>query len=244
MNKKTALLIVFLIVAISLSTFFAWQIFQKSKTDTNERNTSTNSSASSSMLTKSQSSYTSSANSLSGSTMSNSTISLSQTSSLHSSKSSSSETSINIPEGKVRVYFTKNGSIFDYVLRDSSSTDPLDKVVDAMSAKFRGPTTEEKSMGFQKDITMNGEGKCYDTAGNLLQDLNGNPYIWTLSQKDWKVYVKMCKDVVLGGSVSDSVLQESIKKTVTDNYSGVTVVILNKDGNCLFDASGLNQCGQ
>ncbi len=132
----------------------------------------------------------------------------------------------------VKVYFSKH---------PDSDSDPT-KVfavsrtsTDAGVAKFSlseliaGPTAAEKTQGYYTQLTVSGSSSC---AGDSF----------TISIVSGKATVKFCKETSLGGELDSARLQAEIETTIQQFSTITKVVVLNKNGDCMFDLSGMNMC--
>lgn len=205
----------------STTTYVSSSVTSTSKTSS--ASTSISSTVSTSLSTTSKTSASSTT--VSSSSSSSSKSSTSSTVSSTSASTSSSTTSV---AGNLKVYFSKGDGI-DVVGRDSTATTTYQKTIDAVLAKVKGPTAAEISAGFKADLNLSGDSNC---AGNWFE----------LDTSGGKATLKFCRTVTLTGAVADGLLEQSLGKTLMDNSGLSKVVILNRDNNCLFNASGLNSC--
>ncbi len=158
---------------------------------------------------------------------------VSSTTSSESSMSTSSSTSSTV-SANVKVYFSKTPTS----TTDPSKTFAVNRVSPDLSvAKYvigeliKGPTTGETALGYFSKVKVSGTSNC-----------GGASYTITISDAK-KATLKFCKDFVSeGGVVSDAQAQSEIQASLTQFPTITKVVILDKDGNCLFDQSGLNNC--
>lgn len=177
----------------------------------------------------SSSSMSSESSSVSTTTSSDVSSATSSESSVSTSSSTSSTVSAN-----VKVYFSKTPTS----ATDPSKTFAVNRVSPDLSvAKYvigeliKGPTTGETALGYFSKVKVSGTSNC-----------GGASYTITISDAK-KATLKFCKDFVSeGGVVSDAQAQSEIQASLTQFPTIIKVVILDKDGNCLFDQSGLNNC--
>lgn len=179
-------------------------------------------------VTSTSSGISSESSSVSTSTSSEET---STTSSESSASTSSSTSSIS---ANVKVYFSKNPTS----ATDPSKTFAVNRVSpDLGVAKYvigeliKGPTAGETALGYFSKVKVSGTSNC-----------GGASFTVTISETK-KATLKFCKDFVSeGGVVSDAQAQSEIEASLKQFPTTTKVVILDKDGNCLFDQSGLNNC--
>jgi hypothetical protein len=132
----------------------------------------------------------------------------------------------------VKVYFSK---------KPDSDNDPSKVFAvsrtspDAGVAKYSlnqliaGPTASEKADGYYSEIELSGSSNC-----------EGGDFVLNISSG--KATVRFCKTFKLFGVMSDARVQNQIETTLLQFSSVSKVAILGKDGYCLFDASGQNEC--
>ncbi len=155
------------------------------------------------------------------------------TTSSESSMSTSSSTSSTV-SANVKVYFSKTPAS----TTDPSKTFAVNRVSSDLGvAKYvvgeliKGPTAGETALGYFSKVKVTGTSNC-----------GGASFTITISEAK-KATLKFCKDFVSeGGVVSDAQAQSEIEASLTQFPTITKVVILDKDGNCLFDQSGLNNC--
>ncbi|MBD1927224.1 GerMN domain-containing protein [Trichocoleus sp. FACHB-90] len=132
---------------------------------------------------------------------------------------------------KVKVFFPKNpqsGQDFTYVepvLRTTSSASVAQFAIEQLIA---GPTSQEKARGLVAPIQLRGNSNCGSN--------------FSLSINNGVAKMRFCKQVVVAG-VGDTARQQSSITTTLKQFSSVrTVILLDKNGNCLNDQSGNNLC--
>ncbi len=175
---------------------------------------------------------TSSMSSESSSVSTGTSSDVSTTTSSESSASTSSSTSSTV-SANVKVYFSKNPTS----ATDPSKTFAVNRVSpDLGVAKYvigeliKGPTAGETALGYFTKVKVTGTSNC-----------GGASYTITISEAK-KATLKFCKDFTSEGVVSDAQAQSEIETSLTQFPTIIKVVVLDKDGNCLFDQSGLNNC--
>lgn len=208
-----------------------------SKSTSSENTTTTSTSSTSSSISSSKSSTASTSTSSSTSTTSTTSSKTStststastSTSTSSSSTTSTSSTTSEVVTGNTKIYFPK-GEVLTAVGRNFTGNDLSAEVLFIVLERVKGPTADEISKGFKKDVTFNSESNC---DGNWFEI--SSPTTTTLQ-------IQFCRGIALSGAVADGLLEQGIKKSITENTSYTKVIILDKSGNCLFNASGLNKC--
>ncbi|HVX93071.1 MAG TPA: GerMN domain-containing protein [Candidatus Dojkabacteria bacterium] len=92
-----------------------------------------------------------------------------------------------------------------------------------------GPTEDEQMLYYYTPIILSGASNC-------------SSLDFTLTIQSKKATVKFCKDLKLAGELSDARVITSITKTLKQFSTITSVVVLDKNGNCVGDLSGLNNC--
>lgn len=135
----------------------------------------------------------------------------------------------------VKVYFSRHPASDD----DPSRTFPVDRVSpDLGVGKFtitellKGPTQDEATQGY------------FSYAKLRSEQSNCQGADFTLNIGDKIATLRFCKTFDHIGSVSDGQAESEIKATLTQFDAIEKVVILNKNGDCEFNLSGLNLCKQ
>lgn len=135
-------------------------------------------------------------------------------------------------EIEVEVYFSKHPESDS----DPTKVFPVDRTATdngvaklVLSELIKGPSTEEKDDGFYTEIKLSGKSNC-----------GGDDFKVTIS--GGKATVQFCKVVVQAGTLSDARSEAQIQATLTQFPTVQKVIILNKNGNCLFGTSGENLC--
>jgi hypothetical protein len=139
-----------------------------------------------------------------------------------------------IPAG-ARVFFSRDPESLDdfdavfAVERDLSGSSSLEAAVAALIA---GPTSAERAAGYFSDwqaILVGTRSTC-----------KGQDFV--LMVHSGMATVQLCRQTSSAGIGQDARAQAEIESTLKQ-FPGVTrVVVLNTDGHCLFDASGLDRC--
>jgi hypothetical protein len=95
-----------------------------------------------------------------------------------------------------------------------------------------GPTESESKEGYFTPVVL------------LPNTSNCGAKDFMLAISDSVATLKFCKDFESNGVLSDARAQEAINASLLQFQSVKKVVILAKNGNCMFDASGQNLCLQ
>lgn len=133
----------------------------------------------------------------------------------------------------VKVYFSKhpesdNDPTKVYAFNRNAPTVAMGSFV--VNELLTGPTEAEAKQGYFTPVVLrSGESNC--GAKDFM-----------LAITDSKATLRFCKDFDSTGVMADGRAQEVIRASLMQFDSVDKVVILNKDGNCLFDASGQNLC--
>ncbi len=132
---------------------------------------------------------------------------------------------------KVQVFFPKNpknSSDFTYVESVLRTTSNPNVAQFAIEQLVSGPTSQEKARGFVGPIKFRGTSNC------------GKDF--TLSTTNGIARLKFCKSIVSAGIGDDARQKSSINATLKQFSTIKSVIILDKNGNCLGDESGDNLC--
>jgi hypothetical protein len=168
------------------------------------------------------------------SSISSTGISSSLNSSLSFSSSlTSSSSSTNLPTTPVKVFFSKCdiGSPFFDLSPVERVTSRKDVATFAMEEYFKGPTETEKIQGLCRPIgDAEGGNKCGISAD------------FTISVTDGVATYKQCRAVELGDGPGTSRFAEAISKNISQFNTVSKVIVLDSNGNCLSDLSGLDNC--
>jgi hypothetical protein len=137
----------------------------------------------------------------------------------------------------LKVYFgnsTLNTSgDFAAVYNVNRSTTRSDVLTFAIEQYLAGPTAAEKSQGY---FGYQGSPMFGDSSNCSGHDFRVN------SIQNEVATIQFCRTVIGVGTGSDANTLAAITKTAQQFRNIQKVIILNKDGNCLFDESGLNKC--
>lgn len=98
----------------------------------------------------------------------------------------------------------------------------------AITQLVAGPTRQEKSRGLIDPIEFKGSSNC------------GRDF--TLSVNQGVATLKFCKQVISGGIGDDARTKSAINATLKQFSTINSVIILDKNGDCLADQSGDNNC--
>lgn len=116
------------------------------------------------------------------------------------------------------------------VVRETSRKDVLTYLIEQY---IIGPTSSEKASGFvgyENTQMFDGESNC------------GNKDFIIKEIKNQKATIQFCKTVIGTGVGADARFMSAIKSIATQFKNIDTVILLDKEGNCLFDYSGENKC--
>lgn len=98
----------------------------------------------------------------------------------------------------------------------------------AIEQLIAGPTSQERQNGVTAAIELGGNSNC------------GKDFILSIEQGVARV--KFCRDVISAGIGDDARTQSAIDATLKQFSTVKSVVLLNKNGDCLANASGDNRC--
>lgn len=151
------------------------------------------------------------------------------------SPSSSAQVSVSPRATTVKVFFSKHPESDN----DPSKTFAVDRTTrDSGVGKFAvaqllaGPTTSESAAGyFTPGLDLSGASDC-----------GGQDF--SLNISGGKATLQFCRASSLRGVVADGQLESELKDTLLQFPSVQKAVILNVQGDCLFNASGMNLCKQ
>lgn len=138
-------------------------------------------------------------------------------------------------EGYLVIHFSKDPESlenFDYTVPVERDVDAASSAIEAALVELlKGPTASEVTAGVFTPIKLSGTSNC--EGGNFRYTTNASKLTFTF-----------CKQLTLAGIGDDARILAVIEATVAAN-SGTTppeVIVLNKNGDCLGDQSGQNQC--
>lgn len=98
----------------------------------------------------------------------------------------------------------------------------------AIAQVIAGPTPQERRLGFMAPIKLSGTSNCG-------QD-------FTLSVNSGTARLKFCRQIVSAGIGDDARATSALNATLKQFPTIRSVVILDRNGNCLGDMSGQNRC--
>jgi hypothetical protein len=145
----------------------------------------------------------------------------------------------------VLVYFSKGQASLD----DPTAVFPVQRVSPtpavatyAMEQLVAGPTPAEKTAGYFTELTTvlhrSDPSSCGDADFRLTLDKRGT------RAEPGTATLQFCRPTTSPGIGADARITAEIKRTLTQFASITTVVILNRNGDCFGDLSGLNRCLQ
>jgi hypothetical protein len=145
----------------------------------------------------------------------------------------------------VLVYFSKGQASLD----DPSAVFPVPRVSPtpavatyAMEQLIAGPTPSEKGAGYFTELTTvlhrSEPSNCGDADFRLTLDHRGG------TPQPGTATLQFCRPTTSPGIGADARITAEITRTLTQFATITTVVILNRNGDCFGDLSGLNRCLQ
>lgn len=146
---------------------------------------------------------------------------------LESSQDSSSRPTLR----EVQVFFPhypEANDDFTQVVPVWRTTSSLGVARFAIEQLIAGPTSAEEQEGFASVLHFQGESNC--------------PGDFTIAITNQVAKLQFCRQVVSNGVGDDARAQQAIEATLQQFSTIDTVVILNPDGSCFADQSGLNRC--
>jgi len=130
---------------------------------------------------------------------------------------------------KVQVFFPKrNSEDFTYVEPVWRTTSSQGLAQFSIEQLIAGPTSQEKARNLMAPIQLRDRSNC------------GKDF--TLSISNGVATLKFCKSVLSSGVGDDGRQKSSINATLKQFSTINSVIILDKNGNCLSDQSGENSC--
>lgn len=132
---------------------------------------------------------------------------------------------------RVQVYFPKYPdaeSNFAAVAAVTRSTPTAGVARFAIEQLIAGPTQAEQGQGFAPAVRLQGSSTC------------GGDFQIAIAQQTARL--QFCRTVVSNGVGDDARAQSAIQATLRQFTTVNRVVILDANGNCLGDQSGMNQC--
>lgn len=132
----------------------------------------------------------------------------------------------------IKVYFSKHpesDNNFQLVFPVSRTTSDPGVAKAALDQLIAGPTNAESQQGLFSDWKLSGSSNC-----------GGDDF--SLNISSGKATMKLCKDFNSAGIGQDARAQSEADATLKQFSTVTKTVYLDKNGNCLFDQSGQNQC--
>ena len=131
---------------------------------------------------------------------------------------------------QVKVFFptSRSQNDFSYVAPVVRRTQTQSVAQFAIQQLVAGPTTQERQQGFTAPVNLRGSSTC------------GGDFKLAVSAGVAKL--QFCKQVVSNGVGDDARMKSSITTTLRQFPSINSVVLLDRNGNCLHDQSGSNLC--
>ncbi|HEY9749994.1 MAG TPA: GerMN domain-containing protein [Allocoleopsis sp.] len=131
---------------------------------------------------------------------------------------------------QVKVFFPTSRSQQDFsfvapVIRQTQTQGVAQFAIEQLIA---GPTTQERQQGYRASINLQGNSNCGQN--------------FKLAVSTGVAKLQFCKQVVSNGIGDDARIKSSITATLKQFPSINSVVLLDRDGNCLNDQSGNNLC--
>ena len=131
---------------------------------------------------------------------------------------------------QVKVFFptSRSQQDFSYVAPVVRRTQTQGVAQFAIEQLISGPTAQEKQQGFTAPINLRGSSNC------------GRDF--KLAVSTGVARLQFCKQVLSAGIGDDARIKSSINATLKQFPSVKSVVLLDRNGNCLNDQSGDNRC--
>ncbi len=125
----------------------------------------------------------------------------------------------------------------DYLTAVERTTDREDLATYAIEQIISGPTLEDKQTANLDGTFGQNSFGWFEGASNCGED------DFTIMISDEKVAtVKFCKTTMLAGDMSGFIIEDQIRRTLKQFPTIEKVEILNSQGSCFDDMSGLNDC--
>ena len=134
----------------------------------------------------------------------------------------------------VKVYFSKDPSSYDdptIVVAVNRTTTRTDVATFAIEQLLNGPTSSEEISGLFNPIALSGASNC-----------GGSNFTVTINSTTRKATIKFCKNIDSAGILEDARIENVIEATLNQFSTVDSVVILDKNGDCFGDNSGMNLC--
>lgn len=131
---------------------------------------------------------------------------------------------------QVKVFFptTRSQQEFSFVAPVIRQTQTQGVAQFAIEQLIAGPTTWEKQQGYRAPVNLQGNSNCGQN--------------FKLAVSAGVARLQFCKQVVSNGVGDDARIKSSITATLRQFPSVTSVVVLDRNGNCLNDQSGNNLC--
>lgn len=132
---------------------------------------------------------------------------------------------------RVKVFFPKNpqsNNNLNYVESVSRTTQNQSLARFAVEQLIAGPTKAERQKGLVSAIQLKGNSNC------------GSDFKLSISQGVARL--QFCRTVVSGGIGDDARAKSSLTATLKQFSTIKSVIILDRNSNCLGDMSGENRC--
>jgi hypothetical protein len=94
-----------------------------------------------------------------------------------------------------------------------------------------GPTQKEQTDGLFTPIELVGDSNCEQ-----------KDFTVSASDTESSLTIQFCKNINSAGVGSDARIQNAVEETLMFNLGFEKVIILNRNGDCFGDQSGLNLC--
>jgi hypothetical protein len=137
------------------------------------------------------------------------------------------------PTTTIQVFFSKDPDSFTSANKvfpvDRKVTDNQDPNILAVAGLIAGPTEDEQNQGFIGGITLSGDSNCDGKDFNL--SVNGGT-----------VKMQLCRHYVSDGSTSDTQLLAQMNRTLGQIPTVSKIILLDNNGNCLFDKAKSKLC--
>lgn len=141
-----------------------------------------------------------------------------------------------------KVYFSKTPDSYETdfafvvgVNREINSISPVETVMDKF---LQGPSAEEAITGLKNPVVLTGASNCSGEQYRIVSNL---------TQLGTDLEIHFCKNITVNGAGDLARIQSTINRTLIEletsaNYSIGRIAILDMNGNCLGDESGMNAC--
>lgn len=134
----------------------------------------------------------------------------------------------------IRVYFSRHpdsDASFTAVSPVKRTAPDRGVATAALAELIDGPTTEERAAGYYSELgrSLSGPSSC-----------DGRDF--QLAIRDGVATVRFCRFMTSAGIGQDARVRAQIEATLTQFSTIRSVTLLDADGHCLFDESGLDRC--